>query len=170
MHEVYSPAAPYSRVKLDYPVNLGGYEHPKNPDQPMCLHMVYVPTLPGSGLSAREQSRKGRAMILGMPFEQHEQMIREQLQGMLGSAGFNHEQDILAITVNRWSHGYSYVTNTLFDDEAQCEKWIELGRQPIGNITIANSDAGWSPYAHAAIDEAWRAVNELVAMSKGGAQ
>lgn len=66
-----------------------------------------------------------------MPFEQHEQMIREQLQGMLGSAGFNHEQDILAITVNRWSHGYSYVTNTLFDDEAQCEKWIELGRQPL---------------------------------------
>ncbi len=170
VHEVYSPAAPYSRVKLDYPVSMGGYEHPKSPDQPMCLHMVYVPTLPGSGLSAREQSRKGRAMILGMPFEQHEQMIREQLQGMLGSAGFNHEQDILAITVNRWSHGYSYVTNTLFDDEAQCEKWIELGRQPIGNITIANSDAGWSPYAHAAIDEAWRAVNELVAMSKGGAQ
>ena len=48
VHEVYSPAAPYSRVKLDYPVNLGGYEHPKSPDQPMCLHMVYVPTLPGS--------------------------------------------------------------------------------------------------------------------------
>ncbi len=145
MHEVYSPAAPYSRVKLDYPVNLGGYEHPKNPDQPMCLHMVYVPTLPGSGLSAREQSRKGRAMILGMPFEQHEQMIREQLQGMLGGAGFNHEQDILAITVNRWSHGYSYITNTLFDDEEQCDKWIELGRQPVGNITIANSDSDWSP-------------------------
>lgn len=64
VHEVYAPAAPYSRVKLDYPVDLGGYEHPKNPDQPMCLHMVYVPTLPGSGLSAREQSRKGRAMLL----------------------------------------------------------------------------------------------------------
>ena len=170
VHEVYSPAAPYSRVKLDYPVNLGGYEHPKNPDQPMCLHMVYVPTLPGSGLSAREQSRKGRAMILGMPFEQHEQMIREQLQGMLGGAGFNHEQDILAITVNRWSHGYSYITNTLFDDEEQCDKWIELGRQPVGNITIANSDSDWSPYAHSAIDQAWRAVNELVAMHKGGAK
>ena len=50
VHEVYSPAAPYSRVKLDYPVSMGGYEHPKSPDQPMCLHMVYVPTLPGSGL------------------------------------------------------------------------------------------------------------------------
>ncbi|WP_293937700.1 FAD/NAD(P)-binding protein [Iodobacter sp.] len=169
VHEIYSPTAPYSRVKLDYPVNLGGYEHPKNPDQPMCLHMVYVPTLPNTGLSAREQSRMGRATLLGMPFEQHEQMIREQLQGMLGAAGFNHEQDILAITVNRWSHGYSYTTNTLFDDEEQSEKCIELARQPIGNITIANSDSDWSPYAHSAIDQAWRAVNELATMKQGSA-
>jgi hypothetical protein len=28
VHEFYSPAAPYSRVKLDYPVSIGGYQHP----------------------------------------------------------------------------------------------------------------------------------------------
>jgi spermidine dehydrogenase len=28
-------------------------------------------------------------------------------------------------------------------------------------VTIANSDAGWSAYAHAAIDQAHRAVAEL---------
>ena len=167
VHEIYAPAAPYSRVKLDYPVDLGGYEHAKRPDQPVCLHMVYVPTQAGSGLSAREQARIGRAHLLGMPFEQHEQMIREQLQAMLGDAGFNHEQDILAITVNRWSHGYAYAGNSLFDDEEQSERWIELGRQPVGQVAIANSDAGWSPYAHAAIDEAWRAVEELAAMQEG---
>ena len=33
VHEVYS-LRPYSRVKLDYPVNLGGYEHPKNRTNP----------------------------------------------------------------------------------------------------------------------------------------
>ena len=59
VHEIYSPAAPYSRVKLDYPVSMGGYLHPRDPDRPIGLHMVYVPTLPGSGLSPREQSRKG---------------------------------------------------------------------------------------------------------------
>jgi spermidine dehydrogenase len=31
----------------------------------------------------------------------------------------------------------------------------------VGNVTIANSDAGWSAYAHVAIDQAHRAVNEL---------
>ncbi|MBZ6067576.1 NAD(P)-binding protein [Aeromonas schubertii] len=167
VHEIYAPAAPYSRVKLDYPVDLGGYGHARRPDQPVCLHMVYVPTQAGSGLSAREQARIGRAQLLGMPFEQHEQMIREQLQAMLGEAGFDHEQDILAITVNRWAHGYAYAGNSLFDDEDQSERWIELARQPVGQVAIANSDAGWSPYAHAAIDEAWRAVKELVAMKTG---
>jgi spermidine dehydrogenase len=164
VHSIYSPTAPYSVVKLDYPVNMGGYQHPRNPDQPICLHMVFAPNIPGSGLPAREQSRKGRALLLGMSFDQHEALIREQLQGMLGGAGFHHQHDILGITLNRWSHGYSYIANTLFDDEDQCEQWMEQARQPIGNITIANSDSAWSPYAHAAIDQGHRAVSELFAM------
>ncbi len=162
VHEVYCPTAPYCRVKLDYPVDLGGYRHPRDPSQPMGLHMVSVPSLPGSGLSPREQARKGRAQLLGTSFEQHERLIRQQLQGMLGAAGFDHQRDILAITVNRWSHGYSYFLNGLFDDEDEAQKIITTARQPIGNITIANSDSDWSPYANSAIDQAWRAVNELV--------
>lgn len=161
VHEVYSPTAPYCRVKLDYPVSMGGYAHPHDPDSPIGLHMVYVPVLPGSGLSPREQSRKGRALLLGTPFEVHENMIREQLQGMLGAAGFDHQRDIQAITVNRWSHGYSYFLNGLFDDEDEAQQIIATARRPIGKIAIANSDADWSPYANSAIDQAWRAVNEL---------
>ena len=162
VHEIYCPTAPYCRVKLDYPVDLGGYRHPRDPAQPMGLHMVQVPALPGSGLSPREQARKGRAQLLGTSFAEHERMIREQLQGMLGSAGFDHQRDIQAITVNRWSHGYSYFLNGLFDDEEEAQKIIETARQPVGRITIANSDSDWSPYANSAIDQAWRAVNELV--------
>lgn len=164
VHDIYSPTAPYCMVKLDFPVDMGGYQHPRSPDKPIVLHMVYTPNFPGSGLPAREQSRKGRALLLGMSFEEHEKMIREQLQGMLGGAGFNHEKDILGITLNRWSHGYSYDVNTLFDDEDEVEEWIETARQPIGHITIANSDADWSPYAHSAIEQGIRAVDELVAM------
>lgn len=170
VHDIYCPTAPYCMVKLDFPVNMGGYKHPTSPDKPVVLHMVYVPNLAGSALSAREQSRKGRAMLLGMSFAEHEKMIREQLQDMLGSAGFNHEEDVMAITVNRWSHGYSYSVNTLFDDEDEADKIIETARQPIGNITIANSDSDWSPYAHSAIEQGIRAVDELLAMRAGGAK
>lgn len=162
VHDVYCPTAPYCVVKLNYPVSLGGYEHPSDPDKPIGLHMIMVPTLPGSGLSAREQARKGRAFLLGTSFDEFERLTREQLQGMLGSAGFDHERDIAAITVNRWAHGYSYFVNGLFDDEDESEKIIETARQKVGNIAISGSDSDWNPYAHAAIDQAFRAVSELL--------
>lgn len=34
---------------------------------------------------------------------------------MLSPGGFDPVRDILAITVNRWSHGYVYEYNSLFD-------------------------------------------------------
>ena len=37
-----------------------------------------------------------------------------------------------------------------------------MGRKPIGNISIANSDSGGSAYVDAAIVQADRAVNELL--------
>ncbi|WP_174220414.1 hypothetical protein, partial [Pseudomonas aeruginosa] len=56
---------------------------------------------------------------------------------------------------------YSYFMNTLYDDEAESEALMELARSKVGNVAIANSDAAWDAYAHAAIDQAVRAVREL---------
>lgn len=67
IHEFYSPPAPYSRVKLDYPVSMGKYHHPQNADDPMLFHMVYVPSYPGSNLTAREQFQRGCAWLSGKP-------------------------------------------------------------------------------------------------------
>jgi len=161
VHEIYAATQPYSRIKLDYPVSMGGYEHPRDPAKAIGLHMVYVPTTPNVGMSARDQARTGRAKLYAQTFDELEAQLRDQLQRMLGPGGFDHQRDILAITVNRWSHGYACFTNSLFDDAGQTEKWMEQAKKPLGNVTIANSDAGWSAYAHAAIDEAWRAVGEL---------
>lgn len=161
VHEIYAATQPYSRIKLDYPVSMGGYEHPRDPAKAIGLHMVYVPVTPNVGMNARDQARTGRAKLYAQSFDQLEAQLREQLQRMLGPGGFDHQKDILAITVNRWSHGYACFTNSLYDDAAQTEQWMETARKPLGNVSIANSDAGWSAYAHAAIDEAWRAVGEL---------
>ncbi|MDP9657212.1 UNVERIFIED_ORG: spermidine dehydrogenase [Pseudomonas putida] len=161
VHEIYAATQPYSRIKLDYPVSIGGYDHPKDPTQPIGLHMVYVPTSPNSGMNARDQARAGRGRLYGQSFEQLEAQLRDQLQRMLGPGGFNHETDILAITVNRWSHGYAYFSNSLYDDADESEKLMNLAHQPVGRVSIANSDAAWSAYAHAAIDEAYRAVQEV---------
>jgi spermidine dehydrogenase len=87
--------------------------------------------------------------------------IRRDLSRMLGPGGFDDRRDILGITVNRRSHGYSWGMNTLVDEPDAAMRSIQRARQPVRAVTIANSDAGWSAYAHRAIDEAHRAVNEL---------
>ena len=43
-----------------------------------------------------------------------------------------------------------------------------IGRQRHGRIAIANSDAGASAMTESAIDEAHRAVSELLATDGGG--
>ncbi len=159
VHEITAPMSIYSRVKLDYPVSLGGYRHARDPAEPMCLHMVYVPVAPG--FDARTQFRFGRSKLLAMEFADFEMDIREQLDRMLGAGGFSSARDIAAITVNRWSHGYAYTPSPLFDQDFG--PTMEAARQPVGRVTIANSDAGWDAYAHVAIDQAHRAVRELPA-------
>ena len=161
VQQIYSPAMPFALVKLDYPVDLGGYRAPSEPDHPICLHMVQVPHVEGAGPDLRSQARAARSLLFTWSFADYEREVRDQLQRTLGPGGFEHEKDILAITVNRWPHGYSYYGNPLFDGEDGGEAIMKLARRPLGRVSIANSDAGWDAYLHAAIDQAWRAVGEI---------
>ena len=83
---------------------------------------------------------------------------------MLGPGGFSSARDIVAITVNRWPHGYSYVANTLFDPEDYDDTVLTLARRKAGRVAIANTDAGGDAWVHFAIDQAARAVEELPAL------
>jgi spermidine dehydrogenase len=159
--DIYSPNAYYSQTKLDYPVSLGGYRNPRDPSEPMLLHMEHIPLTPNRGLSNVEQFRLGRQLLLSTPFAEYESRITDQLDRMLGPGGFQSARDIAAITVNRWPHGYAYSADSLFDPETQGPAPYEIARKRRGSVTIANSDAGWNSYTHEAIDQAWRAVNEL---------
>jgi spermidine dehydrogenase len=161
VHEIAAPMSFHSRVKLDYPVSLGGYRHPRDPSEPIGLHLVHVPHAPHRGLDARDQFRIGREKLLDMTFADFEMRIRDELDRMLGPGGFSSGRDIAAITVNRWSHGYSYTANSLFDGP-DFPATAERARQRFGRVAIANSDAGWDAYAHTAIEQAHRAVRELL--------
>jgi spermidine dehydrogenase len=161
--DIAAPTAFFSHVVLDFPVDLGGYRHPRDPVEPIVLHLVHVPGAPNSGLDARSQFHIGQAKLLAMTFADFETRIRDQLDRMLGPGGFDSGRDIAAITVNRWPHGYGYVGNSLFDPDDYDERVVKLARQPFGRVAIANSDAGGDAYAHLAINEAARAVQELLA-------
>jgi spermidine dehydrogenase len=161
VHDIYSPRAYFSNTKLDYPVALGGYRNPREPNEPILLHMEHIPVTPNQGLSNVQQFRLGRQQLLNTPFAEYEARIADQLDRMLGPGGFRSARDIAAITVNRWPHGYAYSADSLFDSESAGPQPYEIARRRCGSVTIANSDAGWNSYTHEAIDQAWRAVNEL---------
>ena len=149
-------------IEMDFPVSMGGYEFSQTPDQPCVLHMQQVPV--GPGKTAREMQRAGRAKMYATSFETFERTIRDQCGRALGEGGFDPARDIEAITVNRWSHGYSYEYLSLFDPEwSKGQAPQEIGRQPFGNMHIANSAAGAFAYTNEVIDQGWRAVSEIVA-------
>jgi spermidine dehydrogenase len=158
---IYSPYGFFTSIKLDYPVSLGGYRNPRDPNEPMLLHMVHVPLTPNQGLSNVQQFRLGRQRLLDTPFEEFEKQIVDQLDRALGTGGFRSARDITGITVNRWPHGYAYAADSLFDPENTGPQPYEIGRSRCGHVAIANSDAAWNAYTHEAIDQAWRAVQDL---------
>ncbi|HEX8817385.1 MAG TPA: FAD-dependent oxidoreductase [Terriglobales bacterium] len=161
IHQIVAPGSYHTYVALDFPVSLGEYQFSAKPEDPMVLFMLRTPCSPG--LPQIDQFRAGRVELLETPFSTFEHNIRDQLSRMLSGAGFDPAHDIEAITVNRWAHGYAFSPNSLFDPEWKEgeQPWV-VGRKPFGRITIANSDAGASAYTNVAIDQAHRAVNELV--------
>jgi spermidine dehydrogenase len=161
VNRVYAPGCYHSYFNLNPHVNIGGYRSPDSPDQPILVHMVRTPCKPG--LSEFEQNRAGRAELLATSFETFEFNIRDQLARTLKDGGFDAANDITAIMVNRWPHGYAPEFNPLFDEELpESQQPHVIGRAPFGRIVIANSDSGRAAYADSAIDQAHRAVAELL--------
>jgi len=143
-------------------VNVADY-HPKWRPEDACVVQSFASfgdPLPEAGLAA--QARAARAKMLAMPFEDYEREVRSVLNSLLGPAGFDAANDVLAITVNRWPHGYARDHLDLEDADWNSQPPPEVvARQRFGRIAIANSDAAADAYTHAAIDQAWRAINDL---------
>jgi spermidine dehydrogenase len=162
---INAPSMFHPSVALTEASTLGELQHPQSPNEPIALHLTKVPTVPGQ--PRQEQHRLGRAELLATSFETFERKIRDQLARSLAAGGFDPARDIVAITVNRWPHGYAYTYNSLYEPM----EWVYtnsenrpnvIARQPYGLIAIANSDAGASPHTDTAIWEAWRAVGDIL--------
>jgi len=166
IHQIMAPGSYHSYVALDFPVSVGDYKFPSKPNEPAVLFMLRTPCNPGA--PRRDQYRAGRYELLATRFETIERNVRDQLQRMLGAAGFDAARDIVAITVNRWAHGYAYEYDWYSDRDLPAgPRPNVLGRKPFGNIAIANSDSAARAYTDAAIDEGYRAVSELPGIRPG---
>jgi spermidine dehydrogenase len=163
---ISAPGGYHSSVGLWEPVSIGEYKTSVTPQEPMVLHLTRTPCAPGK--PRKEQHRLGREDLLRTSFQTFEREIRDQLARTLSDGGFDPARDIEAITVNRWPHGYTYNYNTLFDPVEWAlatpdDRAHVVGRKQFGRISIANADAAGSSHTDAAIDMAYRAVNEVIA-------
>ncbi len=159
--QIHSPGSYFSDIWLNECLAIGQYQTPRSPDKPIVVHMVHTPCSPGQ--NGTDQLRIGRAELLATSLEMYETHIRQQLDAMLGRAGFNSSEDIMAITVNRWPHGYAFEYDPMLGPPSAPGSWpYEIARQRFGAITIANSDSGGLAYMDSAIDQAHRAVTELL--------
>ena len=161
IRSVTAPGGYHSSFALNQPVDIGQYKTARDPQAPMLVHMLRTPAQPG--LPEREQHKAGRAELLATPFETFEKEIRAQLGRVLSPGGFDPGRDIAGIAVNRWPHGYAPEYNALSDGPDNSTTPNFAARQQFGRIVIANSDSGMAAYTDTAIDQAHRAVSELLA-------
>lgn len=160
-----APSSFWHGAALDFPVSMGEYKFPARPKDPALLTLVKVP-LGARGLPPHEQRAAGRRTLAALSFEEMEHEIRDMLGRALAEGGFDPTRDIEAITINRWAHGYAREYMRPWD-----AFWpdgplpIEIARRPWGRIAIANADSGAYPYADCAIDQAARAVRDLLGHS-----
>jgi spermidine dehydrogenase len=97
------------------------------------------------------------------PFATFEREIRAQLGRTLSAGGFDPARDIEGIAVNRWPHGYAPEYNALSDTAYDADHTPNLvARARFGRIAIANADSGMGAYTDVAINQAHRAVHELI--------
>lgn len=163
----YAPSSYWSSIALDERVSMGGYQATKKTDEPILVTMRHFPCSPG--LPSRSQHRAGRAELYGTSFDTMERNARDQLARSLAGTDFDPARDIAAVTINRWGHGRTYQYNSLWDPF-----WIEgkalpckQARKSFGRIAIANSDSDAYGWADSAINQAFRAINDLQIKNAG---
>ncbi len=160
-NSIYAPGGYHSYVDMDLPVSMGDYRCPRSPEEPLVVHMSKSPC--HAGLPARDQHTAGRMELYTTTLKPSNARFANNWRGRWGRADSIPARDILAITANRWPHGYAYEYSSLWDKfvleggETPCE----IARKPYGRIAIANSDAGALAYTDEAINQAWRAVGEI---------
>jgi spermidine dehydrogenase len=138
---------------------------PNTPGQPAHLTLSRTPDDP-KALTQLESYERGREMLLNMRFRDFEDSIVDVIDRTVNTQGgnFEPERDIASIMVNRWNYGYAYELCSTFDPSLYgpvAKQPQVLGRKPFKNVSIANSDSGAFAYTHSAINEGYRAVQDL---------
>jgi spermidine dehydrogenase len=118
---------------------------------------------PSPGLPLQEQVVRGRMELFSTPFRVYEQRIREQFSALFAGSGFDAKRDIAGIILNRWGHAYlSPQPGFFFGSAGQPAPGEFLRAHPYGHIAFANSDLAGIMDHRMSIQEARRAIDQLL--------
>jgi spermidine dehydrogenase len=139
--------------------------NPADPNEPALLSFTVVPSDPDRTpqIAAYEA---GRETLLNLSFADLEGALWDVLDRSLNVEGgdFDPDRDVTSLHVNRWNYGYAHELTSVWDPSLYgpvADQPQVRGRAPFRNVAIANADAAAFAYTHAAIAEAFRAVNDL---------
>ncbi|HXF71910.1 MAG TPA: NAD(P)-binding protein [Actinomycetota bacterium] len=140
---------------------------PNTPDRPAILQFNVVPT--GHDTTPQLAAYEvGRQKLLEMTFEELESALFDVIDRTVNRLGgdFDPERDVESIMINRWNYGYAHELTSVWDPAAYgpfADQPQVRGRAPFRNVAIANSDSQAFAYTHSAIQEGYRAVQDLPA-------
>jgi spermidine dehydrogenase len=146
----------------------GKYYGPTPNQPPGCpaqLTFTVVPNHPDAVPQLFAYST-GQQMLLERTWADLEDSVIDLIDRTVNKEGgdFDPARDIHDWTINRWNYGYAHELTSTFDPSAYgpVENQPQYaGRQPYKNVAIANSDSEAFAYTHSAINEAYRAVQDL---------
>jgi spermidine dehydrogenase len=143
----------------------GGVSPTISPDLPTVLTLKILFCHPG--LPLQDQTMRGRYELLSTSFRDYEQRIAEQLTSMFSRSGFDAHRDVAGIILNRWGHAYlSPQPGFFFGKNGKPAPREVLRSAPFGRIAFANTDLAGIMDHCASIQEAHRAIGQIMEIAK----
>lgn len=128
-----------------------------------------VLTFYGANFFPPDEMPNERVKLLKTPFGEYEKSLREDLNRILASTGFDFNRDVSAVYIYRWGHGMIYPTLG-FPHGAPENRNGQIIRKPaprhrarkqIGRISFAGQDVESSPAIESAIGSGLRTAMEV---------
>jgi hypothetical protein len=137
-----------------------------DPERPTVLTVYGANTQPPNAIPYE------RVKLLTTPFACYEASLRDDLNRILGSGGFDFDRDVSAVYLYRWGHGMVFPTvGCPFGVPQQCYGRTirtpaprHLARRQLGRISFAGQDTESSPAVESAIASGLRTAQEVLAL------
>ena len=131
-----------------------------------------VLTFYGGNHRPPEEMAHERVQLLTTPFSAYEASLRDDLNRVLGRAGFDFERDVSAVYLYRWGHGMIFPKPGFPHGKPQTRQGAivrtpaarHIARRQIGRISFGGQDTESSPSLESAIASGLRTALEALAL------